>query len=160
MFNEAMLAKLAWRLLKDDNLLFCRVFKARFFPNGSLLYAKESPSASYTWKSILKERDVISKGVLWRVGDGKQIRILGDNWLPIKNRAKITSPVLFRQENSCVEALIDQPTKCWRVDVTDHVFSDADAEAIKSIPLSSSPQQDTLIWPFTPSGQYSIISGY
>ena len=97
MFNEAMLAKLAWRLLKDDNSLFYRVFKARFFPNGSLLGAKESPSVSYAWKSILKGRDVISRGAVWRVGDGKQIRIWGDNWLPLKNKAKVTSPVLFGQ---------------------------------------------------------------
>ena len=95
MFNEVMLAKLAWRLLRDDNSLFYRVFKARFFPNGSLLGAKESPSAFYVWKSVLKGRDVISKGAVWRVGDGKKIRIWGDNWLPLKNKAKITSPVLF-----------------------------------------------------------------
>ena len=78
MFNEAMLAKLAWRLLQDDNSLFYRVFKARFFPNGTILDAKETPFASYAWKSILKGREVIKKGALWRVGDGKQIRIWGE----------------------------------------------------------------------------------
>lgn len=31
---------------------------------------------------------------------------------------------------------------------------------IKSIPLSSSSQVDTLIWPFTLSGQYTVKSGY
>ena len=78
MFNEAMLAKLAWRLLQDDNSLFYRVFKARFFPNGTILDAKDALSASYAWKSILKGREVIKKGALWRVGDGKQIRIWGE----------------------------------------------------------------------------------
>ena len=63
-FNEAMLAKLVWRLLNDENSLFHRVFKARFFPRGSILEAKDSPSASYAWKSILVGRDVIAKGVL------------------------------------------------------------------------------------------------
>ena len=114
------------------------MFKARFFPNGSILDARESSSASYAWKSILKGRDVISRGAVWRVGDGKQIRILGENWLPFKTRAKVTSPVLFGQENSCVAVLINQQTKQWRTDVIDHIFSNIEAEAIKSIPLSSS----------------------
>ena len=82
MFNEAMLAKLAWRLLHDDKSFFYRVFKARFFPRETILEAKDSSSASYAWKSILKGRDVILKGALWRIGDGKRVRILGDNWLP------------------------------------------------------------------------------
>ena len=51
------------------------MFKARFFPQGSFLDAKESSSASYAWKSLLKGRDVIIKRVVWRVGDGKQVRI-------------------------------------------------------------------------------------
>ena len=50
---------------------FYRVFKARFFPQGSFLDAKESSSASYAWKSLLKGRDVIIKRAVWRVGDGK-----------------------------------------------------------------------------------------
>ena len=75
MFNEAMLAKLVWRLLHDENSLFHRVFKSRFFPRGTILEAKDSPSASYAWRSILIGRDVIAKGAIWRVGDGKQIKI-------------------------------------------------------------------------------------
>ena len=83
-FNEAMLAKLAWQLLNDENSLFCRVFKARFFPRGSILKAKDSPSASYAW-------NVIAKGALWRVRDGKQIKIWSDNWLPTRHNARITT---------------------------------------------------------------------
>ena len=95
MFNEVMLAKLAWRLLHDDNSLFYRVFKTRLFPNGTILEAKEAPSTLYAWKIILKGRDVINKGALWRVGDGRQIRIWVDNWLPSRNAARITTPIIW-----------------------------------------------------------------
>lgn len=43
MFNEAMLAKLPWRLLHDDNPLFYRVFKASFFLEGLFLRQKIHP---------------------------------------------------------------------------------------------------------------------
>ncbi|XP_075637006.1 putative mitochondrial protein AtMg00310 [Castanea sativa] len=152
MFNEAMLAKLAWRLLHDDNSLFYRVFKAHFFPTKSILEAKVSSSTSYAWKSILKGREVISKGAMWRVGDGKQIKIWGDNWLPSKSKAKVTSPLLYGQENFLVAVLINKSTRSWRNDVIAHVFEIAKVAVIKGIPLSSSNQKDKLIWPFTPLG--------
>jgi len=44
--------------------------------------------------------------------------------------------------------------------VIDHCFNLTEAEAIKSIPLSSTSQLDKLIWPFTPTSQYSVKSGY
>ena len=145
MFNEAMLAKLAWRLLHDDNSLFYKVFEARIFPRGTILEAKDSSSASYAWKSILKGQEVILKGAQWRVGDGQQIRIWGDSWLPSKSSDKISTLVLFGQENSCVGVLINPVTRSWRNEVINHVFNVQEAEIIKGIPLSSTNQPDKLI---------------
>ena len=37
--------------------------------------ASVHPRSSFSWKSILQARDVISQGVVWRVGDGESIKI-------------------------------------------------------------------------------------
>ena len=40
-FNEALLAKQVWRLASNQDFLFYKFFKAKFFPNGSIFDAKE-----------------------------------------------------------------------------------------------------------------------
>lgn len=55
--------------------------------------AKTSISASHAWKSIMKGRDVIRKGGIWRTADGRSISFWGDNWVPVKYRPKIVSPI-------------------------------------------------------------------
>ena len=62
MFNDSLLPKQAWRLLHNKTSLFYKVFKARFFPNSSLMEAANSRIGSYTWKSILRGRDIIQRG--------------------------------------------------------------------------------------------------
>lgn len=93
-FNEAMLAKQVWRLVHDKNSLFYKVFKAKYFPNGSVFEAKAS-SGSFAWKSILNARRIIKQGARWRVGDGSQIRIYDSNWLPREAQGRIQSPPVF-----------------------------------------------------------------
>ena len=59
-FNNAMLAKQVWRLADNQSSLFHSFFKEKFFPNGSIFYAKEG-NGSFAWKSILNGRDVVRK---------------------------------------------------------------------------------------------------
>ena len=51
-FNETMLAKQVWMLVHDTNSLFYKVFKAKYFPNGSMFDAKASLGL-FAWRSIL-----------------------------------------------------------------------------------------------------------
>lgn len=77
LFNDALLANQTWRLLHNKNSLFYKVFKSKFFPNFTIMDAKEGQSVLYAWKSIMKEREVIQRGAKWRVRNGESIKLWG-----------------------------------------------------------------------------------
>ena len=158
-FNDAMLAKQVWRLLKDQNSLFFRVFKAKYFPRGSIFEAQVA-GGSYAWQSILKARRVISKGMRWRIGDGKSTSIYNDNWLPGRGSAKVVSPHAPTLEGAQVAALINPDSMTWNQNMLQQHFFSFKADRIKSIPLCWKIQDDCLIWLTGGSGEYSVKSGY
>jgi hypothetical protein len=81
-FNQALLAKQGWRLVTDPNSLCARVLKARYFRNGDFMEAKCPKRASFTWRGILHGRELLRKGLIWRIGDGTKVSAWNDQWIP------------------------------------------------------------------------------
>jgi hypothetical protein len=81
LFNLAMLARQVWRLLTGPESLCARVLQAKYFPSLLVMEATRVRNMSYTWRSILKGVEVIKKGLVWRVGNGEEIKIWDDPWL-------------------------------------------------------------------------------
>ena len=81
-FNLVMLAKQAWTLTQDTHSLFFKVYKARYFPNCSFMKAAVGHNPSFVWRSLLEVRESIRAAIVWKVGDGRSIRIDDHRWLP------------------------------------------------------------------------------
>jgi hypothetical protein len=91
-FNKAFMAKQCWRLLQNPNSLEARILKAKYYQHSTILEANLGRQPSFAWRSLLSACDLLKNWIIWRVGDGRDIRILGDRWLPTPISFYVQSP--------------------------------------------------------------------
>jgi hypothetical protein len=142
MFNLAMLARQGWRLIKNPDSLCAQILKAKYFLNGSLLDATESPGCSYSWRSIVRGIQELKEGLIWRVGNGEKINIWLDPWIPNKITQHPSTPRGQILVNRVCD-LIDPITGNWDHDLVRSLFWEEDAKIILAIPLK--PNMDDFL---------------
>jgi hypothetical protein len=76
-FNQALLARQAWRLVQFPESLCARVLRAKYFPNGELVDTVFTGNASPTWRSIEYGLELLKQGIVWRVGRVRRSRYGG-----------------------------------------------------------------------------------
>ncbi|KAL9451066.1 hypothetical protein AB3S75_012752 [Citrus x aurantiifolia] len=157
-FNQALVAKQGWRLIRYPHSLMARVMQARYFKNSTFWKATVGSNPSFIWRSILWGRQVIKKGARWRIGYGQNTLIYEDHWIPRPATFQPISPPTLPPE-ARVAVLLDEYNK-WRVDKLEQYFMKADTEAILKIRLPSGKEDDEVIWHFDKRGEYSVKSGY
>ncbi|XP_026398879.1 uncharacterized protein LOC113294719 [Papaver somniferum] len=75
-FNNAMLAKLAWKACNDENSLCMQILRAKYGKNGSLLHLdKLKDESSWLWKGIYVGIEVVQQYSMWIVQCGTKINI-------------------------------------------------------------------------------------
>ena len=82
--NKAYLAKLGWKVFTENNNLWVRLIKDKYLRKISFLQYKSSTNDSWIWKNILKQRELLDKGLRWKLGNGKSIRFWTDRWMSKK----------------------------------------------------------------------------
>ena len=96
----------------------------------------------------------------WRVGNGANIKIWQDKWLPQVLTYSVISPRLFLSVDTMVADLIDSNTTKGKNEVIDSLFLTHEVNLIKSIPLSATLPADKLVWAVTNNGKFTVGSAY
>jgi hypothetical protein len=159
-FNKALLAKQGWRILKFPNSLVAKILQEKYFQGGDFLKAPLGRRSSYAWRSIVHAREVLERGLEWRVGDGARIRIWGDKWLPPPNSILVHLPQQSLAVDSRVIELIDPRTRWWNFDLIRANFDPWEAGQICSLPLSPLGQPDQIVWQGTKNRYFTVKSAY
>ncbi|KAI5335462.1 hypothetical protein L3X38_025595 [Prunus dulcis] len=157
-FNHALLAKQSWRLFFKCNSLAARVFKALYFPHCNFLEARLGYRPSRIWSSLIWGNDLLKAGLRWRVGNGEDIYVYQDRWVPLPINFKIISTPQFDISMKVCELF--NAAGQWDEELLKANFWEQEVKAILQIPLASNHREDKLIWHYDQSGKYSVRSGY
>ena len=118
------------------------------------------PNSSYIWKSLMAGQPILKKGCRWRVGDGLNIRVTQDRWIPNYPKNKVLYPPLDEDGDWHVSELIDWIVHDWDRGVLAAKFHREDVEAILRVPLSRRQVPDAIMWLPNKNGVYSVKSCY
>lgn len=157
-FNQALLAKQAWRILNHPESLFARFFKSRYFKKSDFLNAKNGSRPSYGWRSIQFGKELLSQGLRKNIGDGSTVSVWVDAWIEGDVRRRPLIKNIFVDLLLTVDQLVDSQNKCWNIEKLEELFYEEDINRILAM-NTAFDQQDYWVWLHNKNGSYSVKSG-
>lgn len=156
-FNQALLAKKAWRLLDVPTSLLARVYKARYYSQKKNLEATTGYRPSYAWRSIIFGKELLERGLMKVIGNGQSTNIWIDKWLfedcPRRPMNKESLMDISLKVSSLITLQGD-----WNLPLLHEFFPPTDVIQISSFPPDPC-LEDRFVWAYTKDGQYSFKSG-
>jgi hypothetical protein len=102
---------------------------------------------------------LVKRGVRWSVGNGNNIKVLTDPWIP-NVRPEMLQTLTPLPNGMTVDVLLTEDHRSWDADVVRSVFEEEIANLVLQIPISRRGGEDFLSWPPTKYGEYSVRSAY
>ncbi|CAL1377911.1 unnamed protein product [Linum trigynum] len=161
-FNQALLAKIGWRILSEPTSLLAQVYRGKYFPNGHFLTATARSRPSWGWQSILFGRQLLEMGIRWQIGNGRSASMLRSTWVPEFQFEPIryNPRVLPDGGDPLVAELICPGEGRWCIQKLNKWFDPGTCRIIQTIPLPRDNVEDKLIWHDTADGNFSVKSAY
>lgn len=113
--------------------------------------------ASYAWRSILFGRELLNKGLMKSIGDGKDTYVWSEKWIMEDIPRRPVNKQVTMDVNLKVEALIQENGQ-WNKESVQNLFPMNEMTRIFQLPVGQTP--DRLIWAYTSHGSYTVKSGY
>ena len=159
-FNQALLAKLAWEVQKNEDKHWVKIFKRKYLRGGSFSNTRPPKQASWICKSLFSCNKLIKKGMCYKVGDGRSINIWDDPWVPKEPNFRTKLKTGVAPNNLLVVELIHHDSRQWDREKIFYLFETRSAIRILNIHILASSKRDTLCWGLSPSSEFTVKSAY
>lgn len=152
--------KLGWNVLKNEDKLWVRMLKVRYWRKGTFLTTQVKTHHFPIWKDIAKGREILEKGIKRRIGSGKDTSLWFDWWV---GRAPLVKVAIKNVPDSIAHwkvcDIIYNGT--WDISrVKDYIPMEISNEIV-STPLSLFDMaDDDYIWYWEKKVNFSVKSAY
>ncbi|XP_010673155.1 uncharacterized protein LOC104889595 [Beta vulgaris subsp. vulgaris] len=161
--NRSLLIKKVWRLHRNPNLLISKIFCSIPRANAITLTKLRPLRGQCSWgaRGLHQAEKVLLTNYVWKIGSNSGLLAGKERWV---NGAI----PLFREDVplrtvalTTVASLLLPQHQGWNVPRLCELFQSSTVRTIRGleIPRFNSPS-NSLLWPFTTSGQYTTKSGY
>lgn len=93
LFNQVLLAKLAWRILTVPNCLLTKILLGKYCHNKSILEVSVPTVCSHGWRSILHGLELLKPHLGKAIGNGMSTKVWQDSWISLEKNVKPIGPV-------------------------------------------------------------------
>lgn len=137
--------------------LCARVLKGQYYYDSDFLDVGRKKHASATWRAILAGREVLKKGLIKRIGDGRSTNIWRDWWPP--NHFSGRPLMSAHEQQAILVSDLITASGAWNEEAIWETFFDVDAHAILKLPVHMRGE-DAWGWEEEKHGNYSVKSVY
>lgn len=115
--NLVLVAKLVWKFLTHHDSLLVKLLKAKYLKREDLWSALAGAKQSWIWKAILNWREIVKEGLCSLVGNGLNIYVWKQPWIPYlpSFKPQPLEPTMPRGSELKVFDLILQNQRGWDV---------------------------------------------
>ncbi|XP_057866898.2 uncharacterized protein LOC131074323 [Cryptomeria japonica] len=81
--NSALGAKLTWKMCKEPQKPWCRLFQKKYLDSddpNKIISVANSARGSATWNFLWENRNIITDHMSWQIGNGKAVLFWHDSW--------------------------------------------------------------------------------
>lgn len=158
-FNQALLGKIAWRIIQKPDCLLARVLLGKYCHKTSFLKVGVPSGGSHGWKGILLGSDLLLQHLGKAIGDGESTSLWRDSWIDPHANIIPQGPILLQDQDLLVSDILARETKEWNIARIDNLMPELTSHILTLRP-SLSGAADTFIWTLQDSGAYTAKSGY
>jgi hypothetical protein len=160
-FNLDLIAKLSWMVASNRESICMRMLRSKYKVQRDWLSKSPPKNSSPIWRAIEMGKNVIVKCACLMVGNGENISVWKDPWVPyLEDFKSIPRDASSQVRPLMVSNLIDPQTRFWKQDVLGQLFTQSSIEAINKIVIPWRPRPDKLVWVKEPIGDFFVKYAY